>query len=101
SPVRAEQHLHRDLGRASYPLRDVGHGDTQGHPDGCHRAHQPGEGATKEAIYMPDLGPGQGTYGSSSLYVGDQHRRLFLRSAKPAATRIEREHQWSAETVLS
>ena len=30
------QHLHRDLGRASYPLRDVGQGGRQGHPDGCH-----------------------------------------------------------------
>src|SRR5580692_1408722 len=38
---------------------------------------------------------------SSSIYVGDQHRRLFLRSAKPVAARIEREHQWPAETVLS
>jgi len=34
-------------------------------------------------VYVPDLGPGKGTYGSSSLYVGDQNRRLFLRSAKP------------------
>jgi hypothetical protein len=31
----------------------------------------------------------------------DQHRRLFLRSAKPVAARVEREHQWPAETVLS
>ena len=45
--------------------------------------------------------PGQGTDGSSSIYVGDQHRRLFLRSAKPVAAWIEREHQWPAETVLS
>src|SRR4029079_13732603 len=45
--------------------------------------------------------PGQGTYGSSSLYVGDQHRCLFLRPAKPVATRVEREYQWPAETVLS
>jgi hypothetical protein len=44
---------------------------------------------------------GQGTYGSSSLYVGDQNRRIFLRSAKPVAARVEREHQWPAETVLS
>jgi hypothetical protein len=35
------------------------------------------------------------------LYVGDQNRRLFLRSAKPVAARVEREHQWPAETVLS
>ena len=26
---------------------------------------------------------------------------LFLRSAKPVAARVEREHQWPAETVLS
>ena len=26
---------------------------------------------------------------SSSLYVGDQNRRIFLRSAKPVATRVE------------
>jgi Transposase and inactivated derivatives, IS30 family len=32
SPVRAEQQLHRDLGRASYALRDVGQGGRQGHP---------------------------------------------------------------------
>src|SRR5437868_15142111 len=47
------------------------------------------------------MGPGKGTYGSSSLYVGDQSRRIFLRSAKPVAARVEREHQWPAETVLS
>jgi IS30 family transposase len=29
------------------------------------------------------------------------NRRLFLRSAKPVAARVEREHQWPAETVLS
>jgi hypothetical protein len=39
-------------------------------------------------------------HGSSSLYVGDQHRRLFLRSAKSLAARVEREHQSPAETVL-
>src|SRR6201747_1074113 len=50
SAVRAEQHLHRDLGRASYPLRDVGQGGRQGHPNGCHRAHQAGEEATKGAV---------------------------------------------------
>ena len=47
------------------------------------------------------MGPGKGTYGSSPLYVGDQDRRIFLRSAKPVATRVEREHQWPAETILS
>jgi IS30 family transposase len=31
----------------------------------------------------------------------DQYRRLFLRSAKSLAARVEREHQWPAETVLS
>ena len=38
---------------------------------------------------------------SFGVYVGDQHRRLFLRPAKPVAAWIEREHQWPAETVLS
>ena len=33
--------------------------------------------------------------------LGDQHRRLLLRSAKPVAARLQREHQWSAATVLS
>jgi hypothetical protein len=56
---------------------------------------------SRNVASIPDLGPGKGTYGSSSLYVGDQNRRLFLRSAKPVAARIEREHQWPAETVLS
>jgi IS30 family transposase len=60
----------------------------------------------KQAKKLPtelykSLGPRKGTYGSSSLYVGDQHRRLFLRSAKPVAARIEREHQRPAETILS
>jgi hypothetical protein len=32
------------------------------------------------------------------IYVGDQNRRIFLRSAKPVAARVEREHQWPAET---
>jgi hypothetical protein len=52
-------------------------------------------------VEIADLGPGQGTYGSSTIYVDDQHRRLLLRSAKPVAARVEREHQWPAETVLS
>ena len=30
--------------------------------------------------------------GQSSLYAGDQNRRIFLRSAKPVAARVEREH---------
>src|SRR4029077_4712668 len=101
SAVRAEQQLHRDPGRASYALRDVGQGGGQGHPDGRLRAHQAGEEAAQGAEHVPDLGPGQGTYGSSSLYAGDQNRRLFLRSAKPVAARVEREHQWPAQTVLS
>src|ERR1039458_9116582 len=54
-----------------------------------------------EWIGRPGRGPRKGTYGSSSLYAGDQHRRLFLRSAKPVAARVEREHQRPAETVLS
>ena len=57
--------------------------------------------AAKGAVQVPDLGPGKGTYGSSSLYVGDQNRRIFLRSAKPVAARVEREHQWPAQTILS
>ena len=32
----------------------------------------------KELYKFPDLGPGQGTYGSPSLYYGDQHQRVFL-----------------------
>jgi hypothetical protein len=51
---------------------------------------------TVVTVQVPDLGPGKGTYGSSSLYVGDQNRRIFLRSAKPVAARVEREHQWPA-----
>src|SRR5438874_11387617 len=74
--------------------------DQQGHPDDCHRAHQAGEEATKGAIQIPDLGPRQGTYRSSSLYVDDQNRRLFLRSAEPVATRVEREYQRPAQAVL-
>src|SRR5204863_7130877 len=70
-------------------------------PDGSQRAHQAGEETTKGAVQVLDLGPGKGTYGSSSLYVGHQHRHLLLRSAKPVAARVEREHQWPAETVLS
>ena len=31
----------------------------------------------------------------------DQNQRIFLRSAKPVAARVEREHQWPDETVLS
>ena len=45
----------------------------QVHPNGRHRAHQAGEEATKGAVQVPDLGPGKGTDGSSSLYVSDQN----------------------------
>src|SRR5665647_3282296 len=47
------------------------------------------------------MGPWQGADGSSTIYVGDQYRRLLLRSAKSVAARFQREHQRSAETVLS
>ena len=30
-------------------------------------------------VQIPDLGPRQGTYGSSTIYVGNQHRCLLLR----------------------
>jgi len=69
-------------------------------PNGDRRGHIKEE-TTKGAVQVPDLGPGKGTYGSSSLYVGDQNRRIFLRSAKPMAAWVEREHQWPAQTVLS
>jgi IS30 family transposase len=37
----------------------------------------------KQAKKLPkELYKSQGTYGSSSLYVGDQNRRIFLRSVK-------------------
>src|SRR5258708_30922188 len=88
SAVRAEQQLHRDLGRASYALRDVGQGGRQGHPDGSLGAHQAGEEATKGTVQVPDLGSGKGTYGSSSPYAGDQNRPPFLRTAKPVAARV-------------
>src|ERR1700687_3191129 len=39
-------------------------------------------------------------YGSSTIYVSDQHRRLLLRPAKSVAARFQREHQSSIETVL-
>src|SRR5882724_3881490 len=40
---RARKQLYRDLGRTSYPLRDVGEGGQQGHTDGHFPAHQEGE----------------------------------------------------------
>ena len=36
-----------------------------------------------------DLGPRQGTCGPSTIYVGDQHRGLLLRSAKSVAARFQ------------
>src|SRR5450759_1737117 len=47
STVRVEEQLHRDLGRTSYPLRDVGEGGQQGHPDGHLCSHQAGQEATE------------------------------------------------------
>src|SRR5450830_936592 len=47
SLVRVEERLHRDLGRTSYPLRDVGEDSQQGHADGRLRAHHAGENATQ------------------------------------------------------
>src|ERR1019366_7762548 len=41
------------------------------------------------------------TFDRSTIYVGDQYRRLLLRSAKSVAARFQREHQWSDATVLS
>src|SRR5258708_5045036 len=39
---------------------------------------------------VSSLGPGQGTCGSSTIYVDNQHRRLLLRSTKSVAARVER-----------
>ena len=56
---------------------------------------------TKELYKSLTWDRGKELTDSSSLYLGDQNRRLFLRSTKPVAARVEREHQWPAETVLS
>jgi IS30 family transposase len=37
-----------------------------------------GEDDTERVVQVPDLGPGQGAYRSSAVYVGDQRRRLLL-----------------------
>jgi len=50
SPVWAEQQLHRDLGRASYALRDVGEGRQQGHANRRFRAGQAGEDDTERVV---------------------------------------------------
>ena len=63
-------------------------------------ADQAGEEAADRIVQIPDLGPWQGACGSSAVYIGDRHRRVLLRSAKPLAARLQREHQWPAAAVL-
>src|SRR5216683_2873095 len=46
--------------------------------------HRPGP-----ACHHPDLGSRQGTCGSSTIYIGDQHRSLLLRPAKPMAAQVQ------------
>jgi hypothetical protein len=46
----ATDRLHRDLGRTSNALRDVGQGGRQGYLDGSNCAHKAGEEATKGAV---------------------------------------------------
>ena len=101
SPVRAEQQLHRDLGRTSYPLRDAGQGGRQGYPATVVTA------LIKQAKKLP-----KELYKSLTWDRGKEltdHRRFtlatnidvyFCASAKPVATRVEREYQWPAATIL-
>jgi protein-serine/threonine kinase len=52
-----------------------------------------------EQMILPRL---SGPHVPGCFGTGDFARpRIFLRSAKPVAARVEREHQWPAEAVLS
>ena len=47
------------------------------------------------------MGPGQGTCRPQALYTRNRYRCVLLRSAKPVATRFQREYQSIAEAVSS
>jgi len=94
------------LGRASYPVYVMcwPRVARQGTPRRSSPRSSTRRGRSYQRSYNKSLtwGPGQGTYGSSSLYVGDQHRRLFfaIRKARGNAGRNENT-KWPAEKVLS
>ena len=54
----------------------------------------------RPASPLADLGPGHGDVGAPALLGRDRRRRLLLRSPKPLAAGLEREHQRPASPVL-
>ncbi len=87
-------------GRTSHPLCDVGEGLRQGHRNRRLGADRARPAIAGRALQVADLGPRAGDGRPQTLHPSDGHRRVLLRSAEPLATRIEREHERSVETVL-
>ena len=67
------------------PLRDAGEGGQQGHPDGHLCAHKQAR-SYRGSCKIPDLGPGQGTDGSSPITLATDIE-VYSRSAESLAAR--------------
>jgi IS30 family transposase len=71
----------------------------QGLADSRQRPHQERSKAAARALQITDLGSRQRDGRAQALHDGHRHPGLLLRSAKPVATRKQREHKWAAQAV--
>jgi len=77
-------------------------GGRQGHPDGCHpRSSRQAKKLPKELYKSVTWDRGKELTDHRCFTLATKIDVYFLRPAKPVATRVEREHQWPADTVLS
>jgi DNA-binding CsgD family transcriptional regulator len=95
-----EQHLHCHTGGAALALCDAGQGSRQGHCKCGVGADKTGEQTAETTARLTDMGLRYRDGEPQELH--DRHERagVFLRSAKPMATRQQREHVWPAASVL-
>ena len=91
----------RDLGSAAVAVCNADQGCQQRFQERNLGADQTIQAAAKGALQIPDLGPRQGTGGSSAPDTGNRCRRLLLRPTFTMATWIERKYQPSPAPVLS
>ena len=100
SAERREEQLHRDAGGTPFTLRHADPGAEQRNGS-CSRRLEPAcSQAPRHAETLADVGPRTGDGETQGLHGSYRCAGLFLRSAKPLATRHERKHQSALTAIL-
>jgi hypothetical protein len=87
SAERIQEQLHCDTGRTPFTLRHADPGAEQRNGS-CSRRLEPACSQTSRHVEtLADVGPGTGDGETQGLYSRHRRAGLFLRSAKPLATR--------------